>query len=392
MIERIADRSFSWLLNSDLQEQIANGNPVGGVHRGYDRDKASYQYLYCEITGYYISTLVRRMRQDDSQGLVGRAKQAANFLLSVQAGKSGGPAEGAIPQRWIRGSDHPTKAYYSFDNAMCLQGLLDLYRVSGESALRERGESIGRWLLQMQNEDGSFLAWLDGYNGQTRHEDDVIFDDCGCLHAKHAISLIKLGVLTGHELFVAAAEKVCNWVLTLQDEDGAVRASNRTQQIVSHTHCYAIEGLLYAYHHFGEKRYLEAARRAARWLLSVQHQGGAIAIAYKRRWQQMGRRIFELIKPRWVADATAQAIRIWSLLYQLDGDSAWIHASEKSAGFIGRLQLASKADRHTYGGLPYWKGHPLLFAWPTMFAAQALDWLNAPRESEGFSRLIEELF
>jgi hypothetical protein len=41
---------------------------------------------------------------------------------------------------------------------------------------------------------------------------------------------------------------VADWGLGLQDADGAFRASEGQEQIVSHPHCYTMEGLLYAHY------------------------------------------------------------------------------------------------------------------------------------------------
>jgi len=387
-----AQAAFEWLIKSNIQKRIGEDELRGGVHRGYDWIRGTYEYLYCEITGYYISTLVHQFQWSGKRDYLERAQLAARFLMRLQCRDCEGKFSGAIPHSWDEQIGHASQNYYSFDNAMCLQGLLDLYQLTGDEELCDRGLSIGQWLLQMQADDGSFLAWFDRKSGELQHPEDVIFGDGGCLHAKHSISLIKLSVLTGRDEYADAARSVCDWVLELQDDDGGIRASRRTDQVVSHTHCYAIEGLLYAYHHFRDEQYLEAAKRAANWLLTAQHADGSIAIAYKRKWRDMGRRIVEVIRPRRVSDATSQAIRIWTLLYQLDGNPAWLRAGERAANFLGRLQAGTQYGRNARGGFYYWQGHPVLYAWPAMFAAHALYRMAQPAEAGHFSELIEELF
>ena len=103
---------------------------------------------------------------------------------------------------------------------------------------------------------------------------------------------------------------------------------------MSHAHCYANEGLLFAYHELGTERYLESVWKAGEWLLRIQNRDGSINMEYKRRWWRMGRRMTEKIFPRRVTDATAQAMRIWLILFYLDGDPRFLYASHRAERFL----------------------------------------------------------
>lgn len=387
------DLALNWLVHSDVRH--ANGDQVvrGGVNRGYNWRQRSYPFVYSEITGYAVSTFVNAYRWTDDESYVVLARQSADFLLGVQDLDGKDVVRGAIPHGLSLPDLELRRQYYSFDAAMCLQGLLDLNAIQSAQELQSSAQAIGDWLLgRMQQDNGAFLSMYDAETDEWRHAGEDFFDDDGCLHAKHAIGLLKLGHVTGDDRYTVAAKRVCDWVLGLQDDDGAFRATGRLRQVVSHPHCYATEGLLFAHYALGTERYLEAARRAGKWLLKGQNRDGSINIAYKRRWWRMGRRLTEKFFPRRVTDATAQAIRIWLILYYLDGDHRFLDACHRARGFLYRMQCTSSLDRNAVGGFYFWPGHPMMFTWCTMFALNTLYALEHVNREEGYQQIIAELF
>lgn len=391
------DMALDWLAHSDIRHANGASIALGGVNQGYNWRERSYPFVYSEITGYAVSTFVNAYRWTGDEDYLAMAWQSAEFLLRLQElGTDLGTEEaiqGAIPHGLSLPGFEIRPQYYSFDSAMCLQGLLDLDAIQPSPRLRRAAQAIGDWLVQrMQRDDGAFLAMYDADSGEWHHTGDNFYDDGGCLHAKHAIGLLRLGNVTGEERYVAAARRVCDWVLTLQDGDGAFRASERLDHVVSHPHCYATEGLLFAHYVLGTERYLEAARRAGEWLLKVQNRDGSINMAYKQRWWRMGRRVVEKLAPPRVTDATAQAARIWLIFHHLDGESRFLEASHRAGEFLRGMQWISPSDRNAYGGFCYSPGHTMMFAWCAMFGAAALHALEDRRREDGYRQMMTELF
>jgi hypothetical protein len=178
-------------------------------------------------------------------------------------------------------------------------------------------------------------------------------------------------------------------VLGLQDARGGFHATPRARGVVTHAHCYAVEGLFYAAAVLETPRWADAALRGARWLLSKQHPDGWVAIAYDRRWWTLGRRALEVLRPVGVLDATAQAARLWMIAAGSSGDAAFGSAARRACRFIEEQQCRDGRDPAALGGLPYSPGHPMLLAWPAMFAAQALQAAAAGSDTR---TLIDELF
>ena len=385
------DFALGWLAQSNVR--YATGPARGGVNQGYNWQSQTYPFLYSKITGYAISTFVAAYRWTDSVEYLAYAREAANFLLRVQETGTDAWVKGAIPHGLTNPDLKVKRQYYSFDVAMGMQGLLDLYRVRPEADLLDAARAAGDWLvMQMQQPDGAFLSMYDAETGDSQHPGMQFFNDFGCLHAKHAIGLLKLSRATGDQRYETAARKVCEWALSLQDADGSFRASEMLHQVVSLSHCYAAEGLLYAHFALDDEKYLRAAVRAAEWLLSVQNRDGSINIAYKQDWLKMGRRITEMVFPRKVTDATAQAMRLWTLLYLLNGDPRMMEAARKAADFVREMQVAGTADPNASGGFYFWPGHPILFTWTAMFACQALYEIEHFGNAGEYGQFIEELF
>jgi len=387
------DLALDWLARSDIRWTGSFRLSGGGVNQGYNWRKRSYPFVYSEITGYAVSLFVNAYRWTGDEGFLTLAQQSADFLLGVQALADGDLVRGALPQGLSLPGLQPRRQYYSFDAAMCLQGLLDMNNIRPAPKLLASARAIGDWLIErMQQESGAFLSVIDARTGASGQGSGDVFGDGGCLHAKHAIGLLKLSQATGDGRYRRAAGRVCDWVLGLQDGDGAFRTTEGLTQVVSHSHCYATEGLLFAHHEMGIERYLGAARRAGEWLLDVQNRDGSINIAYKRRWWRMGRRVIEKLRPRRVTDATAQAIRIWLILYYLSGTRRFLDACYRASHFLVRMQCASSPDRNAVGGFYYWSGHPVIFSWCAMFALHALYALEHFDRPKGYKHLMAELF
>lgn len=383
--------ALQWLAHSGLRH--ANGYARGGVNQGYDWRARQYPYVYSEITGYAVSMFVNAYRWTNDAAYLDYARQSADFLLRLQARALDDGCPGAIPHGLTLPDLTLRRQYYSFDAAMCLQGILDLYMLAPQPELIQAAQAMSDWLIaRMQKSDGSFRSMYDAETGIADHVSVHFYSDGGCLHAKHAIGLLKMEQVIGDHGYGAAARRVCDWVLGLQDADGAFRATELQREIISHPHCYVVEGLVYAYSILGDERYRQAAQRAGDWLLAAQTRNGAINIAYKRKWYRMLRRIPDLLFPLPVSDATAQAIRIWLILDALTGERRYRAAAVRAGDFLMRLQCVAETDPNARGGFYFAPGHAMQYAWSTMFAVHALYALENAERIQSYDQLVRELF
>ncbi len=392
-LPKSTDLALQWLAHSDIRHTNGDTRARGGVNQAYDWRARQYPFVYSEITGYAISAFVNAYRWTHDANYLDYARHSADFLLRMQTYAANDGYAGAIPHSLSLPALTVRRQYHSFDVAMCLQGMLDLNAITPQPELARAAQAIGDWLIaRMQMSNGAFRATYDADTGITEHATAHFFSDGGCLHAKHAIGLLKLERIVGNGVYAAAARHVCDWVLGLQDADGAFRATERQRVVITHPHCYATEGLLYAHFILGEARYLHAAQRAGEWLARVQTHDGAIPIASKRAWYRMLRRLPEWFFPLKVSDATAQAIRIWLILDAHAGARIYRAAAERAGEFLTRLQCVDGNDPNARGGFYFAPGHAMQYAWCTMFAAHALYALAHSPRADAYPQLLTELF
>jgi hypothetical protein len=141
--------------------------------------------------------------------------------------------------------------------------------------------------------------------------------------------------------------------LTPLCEEGRFRIHDQEDYSYLHSHCYGLEGL----------SVVEAAsprgwigpiiRRGALWLSRIQDESGGIRAAHNgfAAWGELR------------GDATAQAIRIWSLLDR----TAFAKEISAAAAFLEGL----RTDK---GGYRYSPNSRDVNTWVTIFTSQALTW------------------
>jgi hypothetical protein len=137
-------------------------------------------------------------------------------------------------------------------------------------------------------------------------------------------------------------------------DEGRFRAYSQTDLTYLHSHCYALEGLI----GLGASRDSDgqfALEEGAVFLEKVQAPEGGI-----QGWHD-GRRVFGSLR----ADATAQAVRIWSVVDK----AAFAVPIRRAVRFLGSLQAPE-------GGLYYEPGSRDINTWATVFAAQASLWIR----------------
>jgi hypothetical protein len=315
---------LSWLVSSDLT--AADGHCLSWwnpEHPGYP---------YPEISGLLLSLLSIEDRVPDRRAeLVGALVGAAR----VEAGVARGGRT------------------YTFDTAMALRGLL----LSADPAPRVHDLALAWTELLVRAAERQDPAVGGGWAGELR-PDTHWSESFGAHQAKVCGAL------------VVAAERFGRWpdlgeaLLTyvragtdIQQADGRFPAHGRTGVTYVHSHCYAVEGLLMSRAGGVPVDDIDARVRAgASWLASAQVSAGGLLA-----WHD-GTRAWGPVR----ADATAQALRIWTLV---DPDR---YAGHRSAA-VGALTSLVAPGR----GLRYEPESTDVNAWATIFAHQALSWQRA---------------
>lgn len=233
---------------------------------------------------------------------------------------------------------------YAFDAAMALRAFDADARATGvASAASDRAAAFVTDCLRARRATAASTAETTGRWSRS----------FGCHLIKAAAWLARHARSRGDARVERLALERARELVALQI-DGRFRIHAQSDETYAHAHSYALEGLLQP-----ELRELDGARgavaRGADWLVEVQRVDGGI--------------------PAWCgpsgafgparSDATAQALRVWTVLDR--------------ARYAGPIEhaLAFLADHQSpAGGVYYEPGSRDEPAWSALFALQALHWLG----------------
>lgn len=412
-MDKNIDAAVKWLCESDILNKDNGKASFGGINNGYLWRDKKYQYVYNEITGYAINSFMTIAKWLGRENYLQHAINAADYLIRHQGPDDVQMAYGAVSHSLSLPELKNTTNYYSFDNAVILHGMINLYLRTGDKKYRDASFMIATWLLSMQKADGSFYSFYDTQRNVIEHPYDEFFFDSGCLHVKNAIGLMYMNHISDNRQYYNAALKLCNWGERLLDKDGLFWANTRKKYVFTHAHCYATEGYLHAFHLSSKQEYLAIARQAGDALLRLQNRDGSLYRIYKnklsmRRW--LGKK-YRLSFKQWrserrspwkTVDATAQSARIWALLYSLTGKKTYLDASKKALDFISHHQVTDSDDQNMYGGFYYQlcDTHPEkmvilnggMYTWCTQFGLSAHMMVRSAGNKTAFQDLVAMLF
>lgn len=248
---------------------------TGAIREG-ERDDGSPGFLYSELTGLAIQDLLNLFAITGNRRYLSAAERAVQWLVDKAM------VNGLFRTRfYFENDEDPSLRLYSFsggniftfDNAICLQGIAKLFAVNRREDLRTIGNMVAEKLVSLVRYDGLVPAVcrLDGI--------ELILDDhrwsqqSGCAHAKIAEALAEWMKISGDHFYEDTCHLICTYVLGCQREDGRFITDPLTGATHLHPHCYAAEGLLHAGEILGEPKYEEAALQATLWALQHSLQG-----------------------------------------------------------------------------------------------------------------------
>jgi len=341
----------NWLINSGIQ------SAPGGFYAWIDLDAQSPSFLYSEITGYAITTLLFLNRLSPEGVLIDRAQNAADWLLREAMHPCGGFKARAY-QDGINADplySFNSENIFSFDSGMVLYGLVNLYKQTKQDKLLSSCRECADFLInKMQNPDGSFNSIFSAKTNVNINPGDKWSSQPGSFHAKIALGLTDLFEITNEIRYRESAIKVCEFALTKQDATGRFITDNHAQTTHLHPHAYTIEGLIYAGTAFKIAKFIDQAQKAANWMFKHVDKNGVNDI-YSPKNAKFGH--FQR------SDILAQAMRL-GLIFNLDKTSLLKARLEN-------YQYLTEDSRQS-GGFLYNLQEKHLNSWCSMFALQAL--------------------
>lgn len=352
-----------WLLHSGIQNK--SGPHKGGFNAWYDPAKKQYPFIYSEITGYGISTLLYLNEIQPDPKLLAKAQTAANWLMNKAYIKNK-----SILCRFYYETQKFAPRLCTFDAGMCLKALVNLYRQTHKRTYLAFSKKIADWLThEMQKEDGSLYARNLLDEERFQDNDAQWSAQSGSFHAKNAIGLLNLGFLTADQAYIESADKLCRWAQKMQQNDGRFVTNTKDGSTFLQPHCYSIEGILCAGVFLRKRKYIDSAVKGVKWIMNRQLPNGGFPAYYS---QLTGK-----FSTNESADMSAQVIRLMLILSELKELKTDTSNTEKAVKRLFDFQYVNTEDPRAYGGFlagPAWFENDYTHhvnSWITMFALQA---------------------
>ena len=146
-MDKTISLAIKWLVESGIRNN-------GGICFNYNFKTKEYPWIYSEITGYSINMFLNILEFTKDESYLQLAVDAADYLSKIQVNSEDIKISGAIPHCMSLPNREVCKEYYAFDVAMCIAGLIDIYKITGNEKYLKSAISAGDWLIkQMQNSD-----------------------------------------------------------------------------------------------------------------------------------------------------------------------------------------------------------------------------------------------
>ena len=253
----------NWFLNSGIQNISKDKDTYGSFNAWYDTTNKKFSFVYSEITGYGINTLLYLNKIDPSNLLIERAEIAADWLMN----KAFDPDFGGILCRFDRNKNEFNGKICTFDNGVCLNAFMNLYKATSKDKYLDISIKIADWLLKMQKDDGSFYTRHIINDNFLEDNGDKWSKQSGTFHSKISLGLLNLGKLLKENKYITSARKICDWSLNLQTEEGRFITDRNDNSTFLHPFCYTNEGLICAGIVLNEDKYISSVKKGVQWVL-----------------------------------------------------------------------------------------------------------------------------
>jgi len=295
---------------------------------------AGYSFLdgwyppYPETTGYLIPTFYDYADLTGREEFRARARRMADWEMEIQM--SCGAVQGGHYE-----SPNSDRRPVVFNTGQVILGWCRAYTETADEKYLDAARRAGDWLISAQAPDG---AWrLDGPSVHTKvHAYD----------ARTAWSLLEIDALAPDWRYVEAADRNLEWTLAQQQENGWFRNNNFNVSCEPPTHSisYVMEGLIESERLTGETRYLNAAIKTARKLLSIFEAQGFMPGEFNCDWNLVGDKFSCLT-------GNAQIANVWFQLSQKTGDQDFFYKAIELNNHVKATQKLRSMHPGVRGGV-----------------------------------------
>ena len=144
----------------------------------------------------------------------------------------------------------------------------DYAEMTGENEWRERARAMADWEIDVQMPNGAVQAGL--YKGKDAKQVEAVFNT-----GQVILGWCRAFAETEDNRYLDAAKSAGDWLISVQGEDGAWRFES--QETETNVHAYDVRtawSLLEIYAITGAAKYVESAKKNLDWTLAQQHENG----------------------------------------------------------------------------------------------------------------------
>jgi hypothetical protein len=335
------DCAVRWLCLA--QDKTNNGGLSEGYHLYH-----GWLPSYPETTGYIIETFFDYFHQTGDQDIMSRAVKMADWLISIQYD------DGAIPDSYFQ-------KRMVFDTGQVIFGLVRSYKETAKEVYKEAAIKAGNWLLNVQEEDGS---WKKHAINSIPHT----------YYTRVAWSLLALHKITKQNKYIEACSENIEWALQQQNENGWFQNASfnlkNHDKPFTHTIAYSIRGILEAGIYLKNDKYITAVLNSMDNLLVQISHNGFIAGTYNKNWE--GNKAFSCLT------GSAQLSIIFLKLADIMKSDKYFSTGTRINNYLKSYQNTSTNNLNIRGAIagsaPIWSKyiHFTYPNWATKFFIDAL--------------------
>ena len=139
---------------------------------------------------------------------------------------------------------------------------------SGENEWRKRAEQMAEWEIEVQMPNGAVQAGL--YKGKSAKQIEAVFNT-----GQVILGWCRAFIETKDEKYLQAAKRAGDWLISVQSADGAWEVESQETETKVHTYDVRTAwSLLEIYQITKETQYLDSAQKKLEWTLAQQHKNG----------------------------------------------------------------------------------------------------------------------
>jgi hypothetical protein len=304
------DAAINWL------KKAQDSSGTGGVAWGYRARRPIRSDLamgwiapYPETTGYIIPTIFRYADTTGDEEYIDRAHRMTVWELSIQL------ADGGF-QGGVLGSSPVTSS--TFVTGQVIFGLLAAYERFRESKILDGAVRAGEFLLRCMDEEGRFVTGYSHFCAPGMKAYEV----------RTGLALAKLGDLIGDQRFRAAASRIADYALNVQQSNGWFGENDLDMHDcpLTHTIGYVLEGLSGIGEQMKRSDCTEAVRRTLDSIIPLIRTDGFFAGRWRSNWTA---------SVNWAClTGSAQIAGIFLRMYALTSERDYFDAGRRLLGFV----------------------------------------------------------